>query len=70
MSSRGVWGHVRERLQRFPELLAGCGEPASAYGKCVASRTTGHGDLRMDACAEEFEMLMECFAKSAKRNVK
>ncbi|CAI5765768.1 Hypothetical predicted protein [Podarcis lilfordi] len=70
MSSRGVWGRVRQRLQRFPELLAGCGEQASVYGKCVASKTTGHGDLKKDACAKEFEMLMDCFMKSAKRNVK
>uniref|UniRef100_A0A8D0B5C0 NADH:ubiquinone oxidoreductase complex assembly factor 8 n=1 Tax=Salvator merianae TaxID=96440 RepID=A0A8D0B5C0_SALMN len=64
MTSRGVWSRVRERLQRFPELLASCGEQASVYGKCVASKTTGHGKLQKDACAKEFEMLMDCFTKA------
>uniref|UniRef100_A0ACB8EL29 Uncharacterized protein n=2 Tax=Sphaerodactylus townsendi TaxID=933632 RepID=A0ACB8EL29_9SAUR len=70
VSSHGVWGRVRERLRRFPVLLASCEQQASVYGKCVASKTTGHGDLKKDVCAKEFQMLMECFTKAAKSNVK
>ncbi|KAH0629358.1 hypothetical protein JD844_011378 [Phrynosoma platyrhinos] len=66
MASRGgAWGRVRERLlRRFPESLAGCGEQASAYGKCIASHAAGQVDLRKDVCAKEFEMLMDCFTKA------
>ncbi|XP_043353500.1 NADH dehydrogenase [ubiquinone] 1 alpha subcomplex assembly factor 8 isoform X2 [Dermochelys coriacea] len=28
MSGQGVWLRTRERLRRFPELLAGCGDQA------------------------------------------
>ncbi|XP_016846738.1 NADH dehydrogenase [ubiquinone] 1 alpha subcomplex assembly factor 8 [Anolis carolinensis] len=68
MPSRGVWGRVRERMERFPALLASCGEQASAYGKCVATHAVGPGDLKKDVCSKEFEMLMDCFTKAAKRN--
>ncbi|KAF7236889.1 NADH dehydrogenase [ubiquinone] 1 alpha subcomplex assembly factor 8 [Varanus komodoensis] len=64
MSGRGIWGRVRGRFERFPELLASCGEQASVYGKCIASNATGHGDLKKDVCAKEFEMLMDCFTKA------
>ncbi|XP_020669106.2 NADH dehydrogenase [ubiquinone] 1 alpha subcomplex assembly factor 8 isoform X2 [Pogona vitticeps] len=64
MSSRGIWGRVRERLHRFPELLESCGEQASIYGKCIASHTAGQRDLKKDVCAKEFEMLMDCFTKA------
>ncbi|XP_032065128.1 NADH dehydrogenase [ubiquinone] 1 alpha subcomplex assembly factor 8 [Pantherophis guttatus] len=70
MSSRAVWERVRARVQRFPELLASCGEQASVYGKCIASNTTEHGNLKKDVCAKEFAMLMDCFTEAAKKNVK
>uniref|UniRef100_A0A8C6X1F0 IMS import disulfide relay-system CHCH-CHCH-like Cx9C domain-containing protein n=1 Tax=Naja naja TaxID=35670 RepID=A0A8C6X1F0_NAJNA len=100
MSSRAVWERVRARVQRFPELLASCGEQdgsyyshpamisltpsniqiclsqvpgkdsATVYGKCIASNTTEHGNLKKDVCAKEFAMLMDCFTEAAKKNVK
>uniref|UniRef100_A0A8D0HET0 NADH:ubiquinone oxidoreductase complex assembly factor 8 n=1 Tax=Sphenodon punctatus TaxID=8508 RepID=A0A8D0HET0_SPHPU len=70
MSSQGVWVRARERLRRFPELLAGCGEQAAAYGKCVAAMTAGHTELKKEACAAEFEALRDCFRLAAKKNLK
>nr|XP_025974323.1 NADH dehydrogenase [ubiquinone] 1 alpha subcomplex assembly factor 8 [Dromaius novaehollandiae] len=70
MSGQGVWLRARARLRRFPELLAGCGEQAAAYGRCVATASAGSTELRRDACAEEFRALKDCFARAAKTAVK
>ncbi|XP_038228189.1 NADH dehydrogenase [ubiquinone] 1 alpha subcomplex assembly factor 8 isoform X1 [Dermochelys coriacea] len=64
MSGQGVWLRTRERLRRFPELLAGCGDQAAAYGKCVAATATGQAILRQGACSREFEALKKCFAQA------
>ncbi|XP_043941004.1 NADH dehydrogenase [ubiquinone] 1 alpha subcomplex assembly factor 8 [Protopterus annectens] len=61
MSNVTVWTRTREKLKRFPELLAGCTEEAAAYGKCVAAATTGNQDLKKDTCAREFHALKKCF---------
>ncbi|KAM6345030.1 NADH dehydrogenase [ubiquinone] 1 alpha subcomplex assembly factor 8 [Rissa tridactyla] len=70
MSGRGVWLRTRARLRRFPALLAGCGEQAAAYGRCVAAAAGGTAELRRDACLEEFRALRECFARAAKATPK
>ncbi|TFK05853.1 NADH dehydrogenase 1 alpha subcomplex assembly factor 8 [Platysternon megacephalum] len=70
MSGQGVWLRARERLRRFPELLAGCRDQAAAYGKCVAATTTGPAELRKDVCTKEFEALKECFTQAAKKTMK
>ncbi|KAM7146091.1 NADH dehydrogenase [ubiquinone] 1 alpha subcomplex assembly factor 8 [Macrochelys suwanniensis] len=70
MSGQGVWLRARERLRRFPELLAGCRDQAAAYGKCVAARATGPAELRRDVCAKEFAALKECFTQAAKKTMK
>ncbi|NXC42861.1 NDUF8 factor, partial [Penelope pileata] len=64
MSGRGVWQRARARLRRFPEQLAGCGEQASAYGRCVAAASAGNAELRRDRCLREFRALQECFARA------
>ncbi|KAM6297480.1 NADH dehydrogenase [ubiquinone] 1 alpha subcomplex assembly factor 8 [Aegotheles albertisi] len=64
MSGRGVWLRARARLRRFPALLGGCGEQAAAYGRCVAAAAAGPGELRRDACLEQFRALRECFARA------
>ncbi|XP_072208395.1 NADH dehydrogenase [ubiquinone] 1 alpha subcomplex assembly factor 8 [Excalfactoria chinensis] len=63
MSGRGVWLRARARLRRFPALLAGCGEQAAAYGRCVAAASAGSAELRRDVCLREFRALRECCAK-------
>ncbi|XP_074016420.1 NADH dehydrogenase [ubiquinone] 1 alpha subcomplex assembly factor 8 [Numenius arquata] len=71
MSGRGVWLRARARLRRFPALLAGCGEQATAYGRCVAAAAAGGtAELRRDACLEEFRALRDCFARAAKATAK
>uniref|UniRef100_A0A452GIK4 Uncharacterized protein n=1 Tax=Gopherus agassizii TaxID=38772 RepID=A0A452GIK4_9SAUR len=70
MSGQGVWLRARERLRRFPELLAGCRDQAGAYGRCVAATTTGHTELRKDVCRKEFEALKQCFTQAAKTTMK
>lgn len=34
---------------------------AAAYGKCVASTTTGKQELTKNMCVKEFEALKSCF---------
>ncbi|XP_052664928.1 NADH dehydrogenase [ubiquinone] 1 alpha subcomplex assembly factor 8 [Harpia harpyja] len=70
MSGRGVWLRARARLRRFPTLLAGCGEQAAAYGRCVAAAAGGTAELRRDVCLEEFRALRDCFARAAKATPK
>ncbi|NXF87493.1 NDUF8 factor, partial [Eubucco bourcierii] len=64
MSGQGVWLRARARLRRFPALLAGCGEQAAAYGRCVAAAASGTTELRRDACLEEFRALRACFDRA------
>ncbi|XP_055652472.1 NADH dehydrogenase [ubiquinone] 1 alpha subcomplex assembly factor 8 [Falco peregrinus] len=66
MSGRGVWLRARLRLRRFPALLAGCGEQAAAYGRCVAAAAAGPAELRRDTCLQEFRALQDCFSRAAK----
>ncbi|KAM3859586.1 NADH dehydrogenase [ubiquinone] 1 alpha subcomplex assembly factor 8 [Diretmus argenteus] len=70
MSGSNVWSRSRDRLRRFPELIAQCPGEAAAYGKCVAATTTGRQELRKDLCAKEFEALKTCFANAAKKGAK
>ncbi|XP_049667797.1 NADH dehydrogenase [ubiquinone] 1 alpha subcomplex assembly factor 8 [Accipiter gentilis] len=70
MSGRGVCLRARARLRRFPALLAGCGEQAAAYGRCVAAAAGGTAELRRDVCLEEFRALRDCFARAAKATPK
>ncbi|XP_044856185.1 NADH dehydrogenase [ubiquinone] 1 alpha subcomplex assembly factor 8-like [Mauremys mutica] len=67
MSGQGVLLRARERLRRFPELLAGCRDQAAAYGRCVAATTP---ELRQDGCWKEFEALKQCFTQAAKKTMK
>uniref|UniRef100_A0A3B5BEV1 NADH:ubiquinone oxidoreductase complex assembly factor 8 n=1 Tax=Stegastes partitus TaxID=144197 RepID=A0A3B5BEV1_9TELE len=64
MSGSNVWSRSRERLRRFPELLAQCSDEAAVYGKCVAASTKGREELKKDLCAREFEALKTCFANA------
>ncbi|XP_065504120.1 NADH dehydrogenase [ubiquinone] 1 alpha subcomplex assembly factor 8 [Caloenas nicobarica] len=70
MSGRGVWLRARARLRRFPALLAGCGEQAAAYGRCVAAAAAGPAELRRDQCLREFRALRDCLARAAKATPK
>ncbi|KAK2866486.1 hypothetical protein Q7C36_002542 [Tachysurus vachellii] len=70
MSGRNVWSSSRQRMRRFPELFARCSEEAAAYGKCVASTTTGKQELKKDLCLKEFEALKRCFINAANQRIK
>ncbi|XP_036399097.1 NADH dehydrogenase [ubiquinone] 1 alpha subcomplex assembly factor 8 [Megalops cyprinoides] len=70
MSAANVWTRSRERMRRFPELLAQCAGEAAAYGKCVSATTTGRQELRKDSCVAEFEALKKCFVSAAKKGGK
>ncbi|XP_015211764.1 NADH dehydrogenase [ubiquinone] 1 alpha subcomplex assembly factor 8 [Lepisosteus oculatus] len=70
MSAKNVWTRSRDRMRRFPELLAQCSSEAAAYGRCVSSATLGKQDLRKGQCGREFEALKRCCVAVAKRNVK
>ncbi|KAL6475414.1 hypothetical protein MHYP_G00164540 [Metynnis hypsauchen] len=70
MSGTNVWTRSRERMRRFPDLLAQCSTEAAAYGKCVVATTTGKQELKKDLCAKEFEALKACFVSAAKRGMK
>ncbi|XP_018591835.1 NADH dehydrogenase [ubiquinone] 1 alpha subcomplex assembly factor 8 [Scleropages formosus] len=71
MSGTNAWTRSRERMRRFPELLAACAGEAAEYGKCVcATAAAGSGkELRKDLCAKEFEALKACFRSAAKKTV-
>ncbi|KAF4084993.1 hypothetical protein AMELA_G00112460 [Ameiurus melas] len=70
MSGRNVWASSRERMKRFPELLARCSVEAAAYGKCVVSTTSGKQELKKDLCLKEFEALKTCFINAANHGLK
>ncbi|XP_053496462.1 NADH dehydrogenase [ubiquinone] 1 alpha subcomplex assembly factor 8 [Ictalurus furcatus] len=70
MSGRNVWTSSRERMRRFPELLARCSVEAAAYGKCVVSTTSGKQELKKDLCLKEFEALKTCFINAANQALK
>ncbi|MBN3273379.1 NDUF8 factor, partial [Polyodon spathula] len=61
MSGTNVWTRSRERMLRFPELIAQCAEEAAVYGKCVSHTTTGKQELSKNHCAKEFQTLRNCF---------
>ncbi|XP_053939341.1 NADH dehydrogenase [ubiquinone] 1 alpha subcomplex assembly factor 8 isoform X3 [Cuculus canorus] len=65
MSGSGACQRARERLRRFPALLAVCAEQAAAYGRCVAA-AAGAAGPRRDVCGEQFRALRECMARAAK----
>ncbi|KAK6478232.1 UNVERIFIED_CONTAM: hypothetical protein FKN15_040697 [Acipenser sinensis] len=70
MSGTNVWNRSRERMRRFPELLAQCAEEAAVYGKCVSVTTTGKQELTRNHCAKEFHALKNCFMSAAKKSAK
>ncbi|XP_053367869.1 NADH dehydrogenase [ubiquinone] 1 alpha subcomplex assembly factor 8 [Clarias gariepinus] len=70
MSGRNAWASSRERIRRFPELLARCSVEAAAYGKCVVSTTTGKQELKKDFCLKEFKALKTCFIHAANQGMK
>ncbi|KAJ8283160.1 hypothetical protein COCON_G00020100 [Conger conger] len=70
MSATNVWTRSRERMRRFPELLAQCGSEAAAYGKCVSATTKSKQELQRDLCAAEFTALKRCFATAVKKGGK
>ncbi|KAG9332157.1 hypothetical protein JZ751_015733 [Albula glossodonta] len=70
MSGANVWTRSRDRMRRFPDLLAQCSIEAVAYGKCVSATTTGRQELRKDLCVREFEALKTCFTTAAKKGGK
>jgi len=55
---------ARGRLKAYPQLLAGCGPQAAAYGKCVGLWL---GEVKKDQCKQEFDVFMNCVRKSAKK---
>ncbi|KAL4612908.1 hypothetical protein GN956_G23257 [Arapaima gigas] len=68
MSGTNVWTRSRERMRRYPELLAACAAEAAAYGKCVSVTTmASEQELKKDLCAKEFEALKACFLSAAKK---
>ncbi|XP_072098103.1 NADH dehydrogenase [ubiquinone] 1 alpha subcomplex assembly factor 8 [Mobula birostris] len=67
MPGNEVWIRTRERLRRFPQIMAACTEEASAYGRCVAANVQGNQDLRKNTCAKEFLALKKCFTLNAKK---
>ncbi|XP_059892872.1 NADH dehydrogenase [ubiquinone] 1 alpha subcomplex assembly factor 8 [Gadus macrocephalus] len=70
MSGTNVWTRSREKLRRFPEILAQCPGEASAYGKCVTATTIGKQELQKDLCVKEFQALKTCFLNAAKKAAK
>uniref|UniRef100_A0A3B1JQ55 NADH:ubiquinone oxidoreductase complex assembly factor 8 n=1 Tax=Astyanax mexicanus TaxID=7994 RepID=A0A3B1JQ55_ASTMX len=64
MSGTNPWTRSRERMRRFPDLLAQCSTEAAVYGKCVVSTTTGKQELKKDLCVKEFEALKTCFVSA------
>ncbi|XP_066519132.1 NADH dehydrogenase [ubiquinone] 1 alpha subcomplex assembly factor 8 [Hoplias malabaricus] len=70
MSGSNVWTRSRERMRRFPDLLAQCTTEAAAYGRCVVATASGKQELKKDLCIKEFEALKTCFVSAAKQSVK
>ncbi|XP_072522849.1 NADH dehydrogenase [ubiquinone] 1 alpha subcomplex assembly factor 8 isoform X1 [Salminus brasiliensis] len=64
MSGTNVWTRSRERMRRFPDLLAQCSTEAAAYGKCVVATTTGRQEVKKDLCIKEFDALKTCFVSA------
>lgn len=52
---------AKERMKKFPLLLAQCRVEGSAYAKCVAK----YDDIAKDACKEEFIKFKNCLQKAA-----
>lgn len=62
----GVMDSVRKaraRLGRYPELLAACQAPASAYAACVVASD----NVRKSECEREFLLLKQCLELAARK---
>ncbi|CAB0045088.1 unnamed protein product [Trichogramma brassicae] len=51
----------KERMKKFPILVAQCHKQGSAYAACVISKR----NLKKDDCIKEFESFRNCLAKAA-----
>ncbi|KAJ9588343.1 hypothetical protein L9F63_018269 [Diploptera punctata] len=54
---------ARQRLRRYPELLAECSAPAAAYATCVLTKE----NVKLKDCDREFQQFRQCMQKAAHR---
>ncbi|KAK0407495.1 hypothetical protein QR680_019223 [Steinernema hermaphroditum] len=54
----------RQRLLKFATHLSACTPEATAYGRCVSEKAE---KITHNACQKEFQTLLQCFKKQAKR---
>ncbi|EFN77413.1 uncharacterized protein LOC105189749 isoform X2 [Harpegnathos saltator] len=52
---------AKERLRRYPTLIAKCHESASKYASCVLAKS----NLEKNACAAEFNEFKKCLVRVA-----
>ncbi|XP_018324204.1 NADH dehydrogenase [ubiquinone] 1 alpha subcomplex assembly factor 8 [Agrilus planipennis] len=52
---------AKSRFRKYPALLAACKSEASVYAKCVVNKDL----IKVNNCAEEFNLFKKCLQKSA-----
>jgi hypothetical protein len=57
---------AKERLSKYPILLAKCSVAASTYAACV---TKDYANVKQHACDKEFQQFKKCLIEQA-RNMK
>lgn len=53
---------AKDRLQKYPILLAKCSSSATAYATCV----TRDLNVKMGGCDKEFQLFKQCLMEQAK----
>lgn len=53
---------ARNRLSKYPVLVAKCSTTAAQYAKCV----TSDFDIKKNACDKEFQQFKKCLVEQAK----
>lgn len=54
---------AKDRLSKYPLLVAKCSSSASAYAICV---TSGDLNVKKGACEKEFQQFKQCLLEQAK----
>lgn len=57
-------GKAKERLRKYPMLIAQCRDSAGEYAKCVALKA----NIGKDDCHKEFIKFKACLIDAAKSN--
>lgn len=55
---------AKERLKKYPALLAECRETGAAYAKCVTTKS----NVNKDDCHPEFVKFKKCLVEAAAKN--